>query len=200
MPTGYTAVIEDGDPTFREFVWLCARAFGALIEMRDESMDARVPREFAPSDYHEKCAALARDALAKAEAMTLDEAAVAAEADHRAASEKHVESMRITRTTIDRYDRMVAQIEAWTPPTKDHEGLKAFMLDQIAISTEYDREQLSNPRPPEPRTAARYVADEIEAARWSLDYHEKGRRDERVRTTERNAWVAALRESVGEQP
>ena len=30
----------------------CARAFGACIMMRDESVDAPIPEEFKPSTYH----------------------------------------------------------------------------------------------------------------------------------------------------
>jgi len=37
MPTGYTADLNDGKQvTFQEFTMKCARAFGALIEMRDD--------------------------------------------------------------------------------------------------------------------------------------------------------------------
>ena len=37
MPTGYTLDLYNGkDITFEEFVLKCARAFGALIDMRDE--------------------------------------------------------------------------------------------------------------------------------------------------------------------
>ena len=51
MPTGYTAKIADGQ-TFEEFILSCARAFGALVEMRDEPADAPIPEEFKPSAYH----------------------------------------------------------------------------------------------------------------------------------------------------
>lgn len=35
MPTGYTDAIKDGI-SFNQFILSCARAFGALITMRDE--------------------------------------------------------------------------------------------------------------------------------------------------------------------
>ena len=55
MPTGYTLDLYDvKDITFEEFALRCARAFGALISMRDEPIDAPIPERFEPSDYHLK--------------------------------------------------------------------------------------------------------------------------------------------------
>ena len=43
MPTGYTADIQDGKiTTLREYALSCARAFGALIMMRDDPHDAPI--------------------------------------------------------------------------------------------------------------------------------------------------------------
>ncbi len=49
MPTGYTHLIEEGC-NLEEFVWACARAFGACVMMRDDSVDKPVPEKFEPSD------------------------------------------------------------------------------------------------------------------------------------------------------
>lgn len=52
MPTGYTAGVKDGTVTdFKAFVMQCARAFGALIDMRDDPSDVPIPKSFAPSSY-----------------------------------------------------------------------------------------------------------------------------------------------------
>jgi hypothetical protein len=51
MPTGYTCIIEDKpDVTFAEYVWRCARAFGALLSMREDSLDAPIPDELKSED------------------------------------------------------------------------------------------------------------------------------------------------------
>jgi hypothetical protein len=47
MPTGYTAPIADG-MTFEQFALGCARAFGALVTMRDEPSDAPIPERLEP--------------------------------------------------------------------------------------------------------------------------------------------------------
>ena len=51
MPTGYTAAVKDGI-TFEQFAWSCARAFGALIDMRDSPTGAPIPQRFEPSQYN----------------------------------------------------------------------------------------------------------------------------------------------------
>ena len=48
MPTGYTAEILNGEiKTFPEFAKKCARAFGAMIHMRDDSLDATYKKKRA---------------------------------------------------------------------------------------------------------------------------------------------------------
>ena len=59
----YTYELVDKKLTFPQFAMRCARAFGALIEMRDDSMDAPIPDEFSPSDYHVKAKAKAEETL-----------------------------------------------------------------------------------------------------------------------------------------
>jgi len=70
MPTGYTATLMEKNQTFPEFIMGCARAFGALIMMRDDPNDATIPDKFEPSDYHAKGIIKAREKLAKLKAMT----------------------------------------------------------------------------------------------------------------------------------
>src|SRR5438128_1642271 len=40
MPTGYTAELHDKGQSFEEFVWTCARAFGGLLHMREDDLNA----------------------------------------------------------------------------------------------------------------------------------------------------------------
>ena len=54
MPTGYTARLCDGEQTFKDFAMLCARACGALIEMREDPMDAPIPEKIKRSSYYDE--------------------------------------------------------------------------------------------------------------------------------------------------
>ena len=53
MATGYTHSIKN-DITFEQFALLCARAFGACIEMRDDPTDKPIPKKFKVDSYHAK--------------------------------------------------------------------------------------------------------------------------------------------------
>ena len=113
MPTGYTADVGDGKVVeFSEFVMQCARAFGALITMRDDPHDAPIPDEFSPDAYHQKALASAEERLREVEARTAEQWMDL----HRQAVVDAIRERREGRTkrlaTRDRYESMLAQAQA----------------------------------------------------------------------------------------
>jgi hypothetical protein len=193
MPTGYTCIIDDNpDVTFEEFAWRCARAFGALVLMRDDPIDAAVPDEVQPDPYYRNAVADAERALHAAEVMTLADAerAMAAEAGER---EKYNREQREKHAKLRAgYDRMKVAAAAWNPPTKDHEGMRKFMLEQLETGDPGECYQQVS----ECVTAEGWLTDKRAAARESLEYRRKSLREEEERVRNRNAWVAALRSSI----
>jgi len=194
MPTGYTAPIEE-DPnyTFEQYVWRCARAFGALILMRDDDMGTKVPQEFEPSDWNAKELAKAQSKLAELEDMTLEQAAVFARADFDSALKYYNETRDRNATKSAAYAKMRARVEAWEPPDPEHAGLKKFMLEQL---TESMRFGLYEPDEPKLKEASAWLVAALEAARRDVAYHTEEHGKELRRTYERNRWVRLLRESV----
>lgn len=147
MPTGYTADLYEGkDVTFEEFALGCARAFGALITMRDDDSQTPIPEQFEPSEFYANELREAQAELAEAEQRT--------DADWEALVLKsHEENLtRIsgwkTRDAArkERYEGMLSQVEAWEPPTDEHQGLKEFMAEQLRSSIDFDTTQ-SYPEP-----------------------------------------------------
>jgi hypothetical protein len=194
MPTGYTCIIEDReDVTFAEYVWRCARAFGALIEMRDAAIDAAIPAEFVPSTYHVERLAEARARLRDLGSVTVTAAKEKARAEHREALAAWKVREAKRTATLARYDAIRAQAARWEPPTADHAGLRDFMLQQIDVSTEFMRTPRSRPKA---LTGQAWLDAQIASAKWDVDYHEKQLAEERSRVASRNTWVAALRQSV----
>jgi hypothetical protein len=194
VPTGYTAIIEEKDGvTFEEFLWGCARAFGALIELRDAPLDAPIPEQFVPSGYHAKGLDEAQERLRVLAGMSAAATTSSARADHARAVKAWKESEADRAAKVARYDAVLAKAKAWKPPTPEHEGLRSFMIDQIRISTEHMREKAPRPKA---LSGAAWMANQIVSAKWDADYHEKALRDERQRVASRNEWVAALRRSV----
>src|SRR6266849_6658520 len=149
MPTGYTAMIEERDVTFNEFVWQCARGMGALIMMRDDPMDAPIPERFKLSDYYDKSLLEVNTAIKRLEAMTSAERVAEGERLKRESIERNEEWLSERIEVNVRYNAMLAQVADWNPPTSEHQGLKDFMAQQISISfnsTDYIEAELSKAR------------------------------------------------------
>src|SRR5665213_2401224 len=88
MPTGYTSKLYEGkDQSFNEFVMRCARAFGALITMRDDPSDAPIPDEFTADSYYSERIATTTRELAEVSAWTQTQGINAANASYAAAVE-----------------------------------------------------------------------------------------------------------------
>lgn len=195
MPTGYTASIKDGI-TFEQFVIGCARAFGALIMMRDEPSDAPIPEQFEPSDYH-----LRKLSETKAELAELTHLSPEA-CEHRAALEYHDgETRRLVRLSEIselrlKYEAMLDGVNEWVPPSDEHRGLQAFMRQQITESINFDCEPGFYAQETTRYTGERWLELRREKLQADIAYHEQQHAEEVERTNQRNEWIRLLRESL----
>jgi len=193
MPTGYTAHVLEG-ATFEQFVWNCARAFGALVLMRDEPAGARVPERFEPSSY-------AADALRRAKARMAELRMSPEQAEGAAAATYDVEIAQSRRWVAEReeqrakYEAMLARVRAWVPPTQDHTALRSFMIEQLESSIKFDCDTgpVDEPRK---KSGIEWLADELHQTLRDVERYEKAHAEELERTARRNEWIAALRKSV----
>lgn len=197
MPTGYTHEVQSGKITeFSDFAMTCARAFGALITMRDDPHGTPIPDEFVPDTYHQDALRDAKAHLASLEAMTVDQIETAARLAHE---EEHASwaSRKAERAEQrKRYEAMIAKTEAWTPPTRDHVELKAFMLQQLRDSLNFDCEY-SSPEPVKVKRSEWYN-NAVAAAKRDIDRHEDEHRKEVERCRGRTQWVKDLRASLSQ--
>lgn len=194
MPTGYTAGVADGTVTdLRTFALTCARGMGALIMMRDEPMDAPLPERFEPSDYSRKELDKAIERLKSLKAMSPEEIAAGAAAWNAENDAFKLKRVRENQEQRERYDRLIAEADAWQGAP---DGLKAFMLDQLRQSRDFDTsdEPLKHCAPT--RSPVEWWTEECRQAAWNVQYHSKQDADERRRTDERNAWLAQLRAAL----
>lgn len=194
MPTGYTAPIYEGkEITFPEFAMQCARAFGALITMRDEPADAPVPEDFTPDTYHSRELAKARASLADMQSWDDGrwerEAAKAYTEAVAYARKRNAESAALRQ----RYEAMLAQVQAWEPPSADHRELKTFMTEQLAKSVECDCWEADVPVA---IAASEYRNQQIAAAQRSVEYHAREHDAEVFRAIGRSEWLRDLRASL----
>lgn len=195
MPTGYTAMITDRDGvTFPEFAMECARAFGALITMRDDPRDATIPEKFEPSSQHREALDKALAELLDLSNMTDDECRVAAEKEYLEALARYRDLVQSDVEKRAKYEAMLDQVLAWEPPTADHVELKAFMVQQIESSIRFDCDY-QWPKP-QRKDLATWRADKRAQVERDVAYHEKEDAAEVERANSRTAWVQQLRDSL----
>jgi hypothetical protein len=191
MPTGYTYAIEEGC-SFEEFVWGCARAFGACIMMRDDPADKPVPDEFQPSDYHSKAGTEAEKELERLGSLTKDEIEQAIKTEREEVIAENTRRALENDRKKARYKAMQERVKAWEPPSSDHVEMKKFMLQQIEISLPEEPYQqplpLCNP--------VKWLAEKKAKAQRDLAYHHKEYARELERTQGRNEWIRQLRVSI----
>lgn len=193
MPTGYTVDIEKGI-SFKQFALNCARAFGALITMRDDALDVPIPDEFQSSDYHMKELEKAQGRLASLEVLSKSELAQAAQKEYVDALIKYNKQREENRKLEEKYRDMLRQVKSWLPPTPDHEGLKKFMVEQIESSIKFDCGY--SPERPTLKTPEEWLRKQKESILWDIAYHTQENEKEIRRCKERTAWVVALKKSL----
>ena len=196
MPTGYTARLMEKGQEFPEFVMGCARAFGALITLRDDPADASIPQKFEPSAYYQEQRVTAEKELADLTAMLPEEAAAYGEAEKDRAIKSQAAWIKKAVKENERLLTLCKQIKAWRPPTPEHEGLKGFMLDQIRASmndTSYAESRLRDLY--EKASIGFYNEAVANAKRGIVDYA-KSDAEERERCAGRTEWLQQLRDSL----
>jgi len=201
MPTGYTSKIYEGEEqTGKEFVMTCARAFGALIDMRDESIDTPIPKELKPDKYHSEQLNLAREKLAECAKITLEEAKVFVEEE---IDQRIIENQKYhdkNKYLKHRYEKTLGEVEKWMPPTKDHIKLKEYAIEQLKQSIEFD---CSNPYSEydtteryKKETPQEYIESKMNSCLQDIKYHTEKLEAEIESTNKRNLWIKQLRESL----
>lgn len=196
MPTGYTAKIADGI-SFEEFALDCARAFGACITMRDDPMTKPIPDSFEPSDYHVKALAVEEANLKKLNSMTIAEAEEIAKADYNREVKRIAKRLKESKNLMAKYENMLKQVEAWTPPTPEHFEMKKFMVEQITTSMKHDdMTDYYAENPAKLQTGEEWLKDRIATTKHSIEYHKEENEKEIERAHGRTSWVNALRDSL----
>lgn len=191
MPTGYTSILGSGKGvTFQEFTMRCARACGALADLREDP-DATIPDEFNAISYYDAVKkAKRRLAEAKKWSNTLAErkATKVFDDEVRFSKEFGKENEEARRV----YGAMLKQVRKWVPPTKDHEELKRFMIEQLAVS----ESDCFTPEMPQRLSGKQYRSQLIKNACRDIADYTKRYKEEVVRARKKSEWVRALRHSL----
>jgi hypothetical protein len=198
MPTGYTADVQSGKiTTLNDYAKLCARAFGALIALRDEPMNAQIPESFKPeTSYHEAAIAHTQKVLNEVPYLSLAECDARAEAEYQERVEWIERYAREKAEQKARYEAMLKQVKAWHVP-EELRGLKVFMASQLEESIRFDCGEYQPPAPVR-LTGAEWRDQKIEQAQAELARCKKNIDEEIASVESHNAWLASLRAALAE--
>ena len=196
MPTGYTAAIKDGID-FPSFVLDCARAFGACITLRDEPAGGKViPDVFDPPDYHLKAIERSVSRLSELAAMSAHDREQAAKRDWEKERVRLAQMIEEKRNLLAAYRSMLDKVNAWTPPSPEHEGLKKFMCEQIEESIRFDCDTSYLGESVALLSGNEWFSRQVASCNKDLDYHKKEHVLEVKRAAGRTRWVQQLRNSL----
>ncbi len=208
MPSGYTAPIVEKNLTFKQFVMLCARAFGACISMRDDSLDAEIPEKIEPmSTYHKDQLAKSKEELETLLAITTKKAKeqwAKKRLKQEIATTKKYKKEDDKRDDSNKYQAMLEKVIAWTPPSEDHRELKKFMENQIKETIKFDshstywsdqlaalERKLENP--------LAYFNERVEKVKQDIKYHTEHWQKEVEQAERATRWLQQLRESLAKE-
>jgi len=194
MPTGYTSSVVDGQVTeFRDFALQCARAFGALVTMREDPWDTPIPDKIEPSSYYAD--QIKEDELQLKVVLSMTDA----ECDNAAVIEHNQQKARIENSLAkaqlenERICAMLEKVSAWGPPSPDHVEMKDFMLKQLNMSINDLQYYEKMSRKLDGREWREKTVNELKR---KIEYNTKHHIDELNRAAKRTRWIQQLKESL----
>lgn len=193
MPTGFTeAIYEGGEVTFREFALKCAKAF-----IRSPDGDSVSLRKVSIPTYWDDMINDQKRELDRLRSMS-DEQADVEYAKFLQIEQGKSDQINEFRDRLKAsYHDMVREVEAWTPPTEEHNKLKELMLDQLAQSIVRDcaRYTLMDTMPLY-SSGRLWKMDRIAQTISNMERTEQSKADEIAAITANNQWIDDLERSL----
>jgi hypothetical protein len=197
MPTGYTDIIysSKGEVKFRDFALRCARAFGATIHQRDENLDSN-PRLREVYFYHAEQAEKDMAELNRLNHLNKHDIAQKIETEYQECCNDWERSCKKEARLLFEYTAMLANAEAWEPPTKEHKALKQFMIDQIKESIRCDTGFRMRQQKPQKPNTDKWLTNNIGWLEESILRHQQEQIKENERVANANKWLDDLVHSL----
>ncbi len=196
MPTGYTAYIEDGDiTTGKDFLKLCTRAFGVAIDQKDDPLSVPTKTKFEPSQYYIDAYNGACTELRDAKSVSFNEAKLRLRNKYNKKIEYYKKLAEKYSDLRNKYLKVRQEVEVWTPPTPEHDGLKKFALEQIDMcipSTESITEFINKSNEPldlSDKAIIKFIEDNISQCKNSVEYYKKSMDAEYELVKEKQEWM-----------
>lgn len=199
MPTGYTCKVEDGEITeLKDYLLSCARGFGAMIHMRDDSMDKQYEPKVV-SDYHINALNKAKKDYDEFLNITDEEIQKKLDESYENEIQSRKDGLARFKTHKQRYEDMLAKVETWKEPTEQHKKFKEFAIEQLKSSINWDCSDSSEKyylEIPKKDTVEEYNAWKLDSLLKDIEYHSEHYKEEYESVEESNKWVEDLIESI----
>ena len=180
MVSAFTSALYEGDKeeTFERFVLRCTRAMDfrwreegpvnhTLPDLEKIEAEELAWRKELLTDAQERLAAALKD-RDEVLAMTEEEVAIAAQKSADRTFAFFTDIYRTSKPVADRFQAMKAKVDAWTPPTPKHDGLKRFMLEQLAHHLTAGEEPTLSTTSPE-----KWKEERLSYCNRSVEIHQK---------------------------
>lgn len=204
MATGYTHDVQNGKITdFDTFAKQCIRAMGVCIMQRDDGADAKLETTFKASQYSAKRAVKDRQELMKFASMNAAQILSWGKKEKTQNIKYHKDRIAQAMQEKERYEVMLGKVLGWTPPTKEHDGFKSFMIEQLKTSidfdcdTEYHEKEL---RKIENISVFEAFSKKLEEMARSIGYSVKSQHEEDERTKSRQKYMDDFLKSLEAKP
>lgn len=194
MTSAYTCVVQNGTVTdLSGFALRCARAFGALVPMRDEPMDAPLPEKLEPSvSHHDERIEKYQNILKAIDLLSEEDCQSKADSSYEVEIEYYKKRLQERDDEIQRCEKMLVKVRAWRVP-EELLTLKTFMMTQLSQAIGFLRYEIENPIH---KSGETWRKEEKREARMKVNYHMREKQDEIDRTAKRQEWLDMLRSAL----
>lgn len=200
MPSGYTEGILSGTINdLNDFIWMCARGFGAFITQKDNIDEPPILKE-KPNPYYKNKIKQLLNEQQKYNEYT--------DNDWQSTYLKYIEdqlkdidnNIKEKIESKEKYENILNQVKEWIPPNENFHKLKSFMINQIEESIDFDcdtsfwqerKNKISNLK------LEQYKRNVLNDINESLISNKEYYDEEVQRVKERNQWKQQLIESIG---
>lgn len=196
--TGYTHILVEKNLDFNQFVMICTRAFGHLINMRDENLDKEIPNELPLDTYYKDESEKHKQKINLLKRMSKTEAINWAKAQINYTLKGTEDTFQKNKIEQKKCQAILEQVKSWTPPTEDHLPLKTFMIDQLECSIKdnlitYYKDEIKRIKNLDP---LEYYKDQIKMEEESLEHTQNYWERTLTANKKSNKWLKDLRKSL----
>lgn len=199
MPNGITAAIYEGkDVSLRDYLMRVGRSMSLAIMQREENQDAPVRRREV-SQYERDHVTSTRAELVRLRQMTPEQAGAGAEREFIEATASYEKTKADKAALRERYDAMLAEVEAWEPNPKVmyvKEHAIKYLRESMDFDLSKDGNDMTYYSRPVRLDGARWLAERTAQAKDAFDRAVVRLDEEIVRVADFNEHIEAFLESL----